>query len=43
VPHETQKGCIDALQAEIARMREILQTVRPAASPAPEADADDRH
>ena len=34
VPHETQQGCIDALHAEIARMREILETVRPAASAA---------
>ena len=24
-PHETQRACIDALQSEIARTREILQ------------------
>ena len=28
VPHETQQGCIEALQAEIARMRGILQYVK---------------
>ena len=28
VPHETQEGCIEALQAEIARMRGILQHVK---------------
>jgi hypothetical protein len=29
VPHETQRGCIDALHAEIARMRDLLDTVKP--------------
>jgi hypothetical protein len=29
VPHETQQGCIDALHAEIARVREILDVARP--------------
>ena len=29
VPHETQRGCIDALHAEIARMRDLLDAVRP--------------
>jgi hypothetical protein len=28
VPHETQKGCIEALHQEIGRMRAILQNVR---------------
>ncbi len=28
VPHETQEGCIRALHAEIARMREVLEQVR---------------
>lgn len=28
VPHETQEGCIAALHAEIARMREILESVK---------------
>jgi len=28
VPHDTQEGCIEALQAEIARMRGILQYVK---------------
>ncbi|HET9265628.1 MAG TPA: hypothetical protein VFO14_21435 [Vicinamibacterales bacterium] len=30
VPHETQEGCIQALHAEIARMRERLEQVRDA-------------
>lgn len=42
VPHETQQGCIDALHAEIAHMREILETVRPTACAATAAQADDR-
>ena len=29
VGHETQAGCIEALQVEIARMRGILDHVRP--------------
>ena len=29
VPHETQQGCIDALQDEIARVRGILNHLRP--------------
>jgi hypothetical protein len=28
VPHETQEGCIEALHAEIARVRELLVYVR---------------
>ena len=35
VPHETQAGCIEALNAEIARMRGVLEQVRSAAVPAP--------
>ena len=27
IPHETQEGCIHALQAEIARMRALLDRV----------------
>jgi len=27
VPHETQEGCIHALQAEIARTRQVLESV----------------
>lgn len=27
-PHKTQEGCIEALQAEIAHMRDILQHVK---------------
>ncbi len=40
-PHETQQGCIDALHAEIARVREILDVAKPI-NPSPSAgDADD--
>lgn len=28
VPHETQEGCIEALNKEIARVREILELVK---------------
>ena len=28
VPHETQEGCIAALHGEIARMRQVLDSVR---------------
>ena len=30
-PHETQQGCIDALHAEIARTRDLLDTLKPVA------------
>jgi hypothetical protein len=45
VPHESQEGCIEALQVEIARMRGILQRVKgpgldPAASEAQKLIAD---
>ena len=45
IPHETQDGCIQALHAEIARMRAILEQVHsvhvtaPAAEPDPEPEA----
>jgi hypothetical protein len=29
VPHETQEGCIEALQAEISRVRGILNHLHP--------------
>jgi hypothetical protein len=34
-PHETQTGCIQALNAEIARMRAVLDHVRSTAVPKP--------
>jgi hypothetical protein len=34
-PHETQAGCIEALHAEIARMRAVLQQVHSAEVPGP--------
>jgi hypothetical protein len=34
-PHETQRGCILALNEEIARMRAVLDHVRSAAVPGP--------
>jgi hypothetical protein len=30
VPHQTQQGCIDALQKEIARIRQVLERRRDA-------------
>ena len=36
VPHETQKGCIDALHGEIARVREVLDNVRSGGALGPE-------
>jgi hypothetical protein len=34
-PHETQEGCIKALNVEIARMRTLLSQVQSAAVPGP--------
>jgi hypothetical protein len=33
LPHETQEGCIRALKVEIARVRDVLDHVRPLGSP----------
>ena len=41
LPHETQQACIDALQSEIKRTREVLENVTeplPAASIAQDQD-----
>jgi hypothetical protein len=35
VPHVNQEGCIEALNAEISRVRTILQTVRSIEVPNP--------
>ena len=35
-PHDTQEGCIEALHAEIARMRFVLDHVHSAEVPGPE-------
>ena len=40
VPHETQEACIEALRAEVARTREILEHVTEPL-PAPLIAADD--
>ncbi len=40
-PHETQAGCIQALNAEIVRMRAVLEQVHSAAVPGPPPDEDD--
>ena len=37
-PHESQAQCIEALQAEIARVREVLSHVHSAAVPVPQDD-----
>jgi hypothetical protein len=42
VPHETQQGCIDALNAEIARVREVLEIIQPAGTSEPSNKPDDR-
>jgi hypothetical protein len=34
-PHETQEGCIEALHAEIARIRDVLSHVQSAEVPSP--------
>lgn len=34
VPHNTQESCIEALHGEIAKMRRILDSVRPSEGPA---------
>ena len=38
-PHETQEGCIEALHAEIERVRAVLAQVKSAEVPAPREDA----
>jgi hypothetical protein len=38
IPHETQEGCIQALHAEIARMRAVLDRVQSAKVPVPTED-----
>lgn len=40
-PHETQTGCIEALNAEIARMRAVLEQVHSATVPGPTRQQDD--
>jgi hypothetical protein len=40
VPHDTQEACIEALRAEVARTREILEHVTEPL-PAPVLSADD--
>ena len=39
VPHENQEGCIQALTAEIGRMRTLLEAVRSAEVPRPQDSA----
>jgi hypothetical protein len=34
-PHESQQGCLEALAAEIARLRSVLEHVHSAAVPPP--------
>jgi hypothetical protein len=41
VPHNTQECCIEALHAEIRRMRELLERVRPSGSHPPAAEPPD--
>ena len=39
-PHETQQGCLDALQAEITRLRSVLEHVQSAGVQAPKDPSD---
>ena len=41
VPHESQEGCIEALNAEIARMRTLIDLSRPADERRPARDRED--
>jgi hypothetical protein len=41
VAHETQEACIEALRAEISRVREVLTHVRSAVVPGPVERPDD--
>jgi hypothetical protein len=41
VPHETQGACINALHAEIGRVRSILHRTEPRDTPGVSAKADD--
>jgi len=41
VAHESQEGCIQALNAEITRVRELLHQVRSVAVPGPPDIEDD--
>lgn len=41
-PHETQEGCIAALQSEIGRMRGILSTLKPSGAPRETEDVEDQ-
>ena len=38
MPHDTQEACIEALQAEIARVRGILDNSIPLSAPVPPND-----
>jgi hypothetical protein len=40
-PHETQEGCIEALNVEIAKTRAVLEQLRSAAVPGPAPEHDD--
>lgn len=40
-PHENQQVCVDALAAEIARLRSVLEHSAPATVPAPPRQDDD--
>ena len=43
VPHETQEGCIEALHAEIARLRGVLDRVESVEVPGPPPDEPDEN
>jgi hypothetical protein len=41
IPHENQQGCLDALAAEIARLRSVLEHSESATVPGPARQDDD--
>ena len=41
IPHETQEGCIEALHAEIARVRDVLDHVHSTSVPSPTDPSED--
>jgi hypothetical protein len=41
IPHESQQVCVDALAAEIARLRQVLERPRPTTVPIPARPAED--
>ncbi len=41
IPHENQQGCLEALAAEIARLRSVLEHSEPVVVPGPPPEPDE--